>query len=249
MLPRVIARMDIKSKNLIKGVHLEGLRVLGEAKLFAKIYYEQGADEIIYLDSVASLYERSYLVDLIKETANDVFIPLTVGGGIKTPKDVESILRAGADKIAINTAAVKNPSIIKEIATVFGSQCIIVQVDVKRTALGFEVYIDGGREKTGLSALEWIKEAQDLGCGEIILTSIDQDGTKKGFDVELISKVSPLVHVPLIVSSGFGKLKDLSEIKKFNLDALAIGSALHYNLCTISDIKKFYGFDDSDEKN
>lgn len=124
-----------------------------------------------------------------------------------------------------------------------------MQVDVKRTALGFEVYIDGGREKTGLSALEWIKEAQDLGCGEIILTSIDQDGTKKGFDVELISKVSPLVHVPLIVSSGFGKLKDLSEIKKFNLDALAIGSALHYNLCTISDIKKFYGFDDSDEKN
>lgn len=238
--PRIIARMDIKTDHLIKGVHLEGLRVIGDPEIYAKKYYDHGVDELIYFDVVASLYGRSYLVDLIKRTAQYIFIPITVGGGIKTIYDVEQILRAGADKVAINTEAVKNPGIINEIANIFGSQCMVLQLDVKRTAMGFEVYIDGGREKTGINALEWIKKAQQLGCGEIVLTSIDQEGTKKGFDIGLISSLAPLVQVPLIISGGFGKLSHLEDLNDIIVDGVTIGSAFHYDLCTVNSIKEFY---------
>lgn len=238
--PRIIARLDIKTNKLIKGIHLEGLRVIGNPVEYAQDYYEQGADELLYLDSVASLYNRSYIKEVIKDTAKNVFIPITVGGGIKNLFDVEKILRAGADKVAINTAAVKDPSLITQVAQTFGSQCMVLQVDVKSTSTCFEIYIDGGRERTGVNALEWVKKAQDLGCGEVLLTSIDKDGTKRGFDYDLLKIIAPAVKVPLIISSGFGDCHHLEPLVDLQIDGIAIGSALHYNNCTVSSIKNFW---------
>lgn len=241
MTPRIIARLDIKNATLIKGIQLEGLRVLGKPAEFAKRYYDQGIDEILYLDSVASLYGRNYMTGLIQETAKQVFVPITVGGGIRTSDDVASILRAGADKIAINTAAVKNPALIKELAARFGSQCVVIQVDIKKTTIGYEVYVDGGREKTGLLASDWVKQAQELGCGEVLLTSVDRDGTKRGFDLELITQIAPLCKVPLIVSGGLWELEHIQDLNKIpGIDAIATGSALHYNHLTIDSIKRLY---------
>lgn len=241
MTPRIIARLDIKNATLIKGIQLEGLRVLGKPAEFAKQYYDQGIDEILYLDSVASLYNRDYLPALIEQTAKEVFVPITVGGGIKTCEDVELILRSGADKVAINTAAVKNPSLIREVANSFGSQCMVLQVDVKKTKIGHEIYIDGGREHTNLVVEDWIKIGQNLGCGEVLLTSIDKDGTRRGFDLDLISKVKSLCKVPLIVSSGCGKLEDLDTLGNFcGIDAIAIGSAFHYSNLSVGDVKSYF---------
>lgn len=238
---RVIARMDIKTTNLIKGIQFEGLRVIGNPIEYARRYYEQQADELIYIDTVASLYDRSYMGELIRETAKEVFIPITVAGGIRSPQDAENLFRSGADKIGINTAAVKNPNILRDIAETFGNQAVVLQLDVKRTSIGFEVYIDCGREKTGLSALEWVKQAQDLGCGEILLTSIDRDGTRKGFDYEMIAQLAPLISVPLIVSGGYGQASHLDEIlTHVQPDAIAIGSALHFNKDSIESIKASY---------
>lgn len=234
--PRIIARMDIKSEYLIKGVHLEGLRKIGDPVYYAKKYYEQGADEIFYLDSVASLYGRSYVETLIKETAKDVFIPIAVGGGIKKVQDVERLLKSGADKIAINTAAIHRPNLIKEVSDLFGSQCMVLQIDIMKSQTGYEVFIDGGREKTGKCPIEWAKEAQGLGCGELLITSIDQDGTNKGLDYTLLEKITPHVHVPLVISGGFSFPDDIST--KPNFEGVAIGSALHYNKCTVNDIKR-----------
>lgn len=238
--PRIIARMDVKNQNLIKGVQLEGLRIIGDIDSYAEEYYRQGADELIYLDSVASLYYRPYIIDIIKKAAKKIFIPLTVGGGIKTIEDVEKVLRAGADKVAINTAAVKNPQIITDIAKVFGNQCMVLQIDAKKTNLGYEVYIDGGREKTGINVLEWAKRGMNLGCGEIMLTSIDHDGTKKGFDLDLLEKVSGIIDVPLIVSGGMGKLSHLDLlIPKNFVDGIAVGTAFHYKICTPNGVKNY----------
>jgi cyclase len=240
---RIIARMDIKGRNLIKGVQLEGLRVIGDPIEYAEMYYNQNADELIYMDSVASLYERKYVVELIKKTAERVFIPITVSGGIKTVQDVELILRSGADKVAINTAAVKNPTLIKEVSEKFGRQCMVLQIDTKKTKLGYEVYIDGGREKTGIDVLEWAKKGIDFGCGEIILTSIDRDGTKKGFDVELFEKMSAVADVPLIASGGMSTLSHLNPIVENNFaNGVAIGTAFHYKMYTPIEIKKYLGY-------
>ncbi len=240
--PRIIARMDVKNNNLIKGIQLEGLRIIGNIDSYAEEYYRNGADELIYLDSVASLYYRSYIIDIIKKAAKKIFIPLTVGGGVKTIKDVEKVLRAGADKVAINTAAVKNPQIITDVAKVFGSQCMVLQIDAKKMNLGYEVYIDGGREKTGIDVLEWAKRGMNLGCGEIMLTSIDHDGTKKGFDLDLLEKVSSVIDVPLIVSGGMGKLSHLNPLThKSFVDGIAIGTAFHYKICTPIDVKNYMG--------
>ncbi len=240
---RVISRLDIKGGNLIKGINLEGLRVIGNPVDYAELYYNQNADELIYMDSVASLYEREYIADLIKKTAERVFIPITASGGIKTVQDVEVILRSGADKVSINTAAVKNPLLIKEVSENFGSQCMVLQIDAKKTNLGYEVYIDGGREKTGIEVLEWAKRGIDLGCGEIMLTSIDQDGTKKGFDIDLLEKMSEVIDIPLIASGGMGKLSHLDPLVERNLaDGIAIGTAFHYKICAPIDVKKYIGY-------
>lgn len=241
-LIRLIARLDVKGENLIKGVHLEGLRVIGDPQAYARRYYEQGADELIYMDIVASLYGRSKLTDIVRRTAHDVFVPMTVGGGIRSIDDVRDLLRAGADKVAINTAAVKRPELIQEVARRFGSQCMVLSIEAKRQSAGqWEVYTDCGREKTGLSAVDWARRGVELGAGEILLTSIDCEGTRKGFDNQLVEAVSQAVDVPVIASGGYGQKSHLGEIVQAGADAVAFADALHYGRATLADLRTMAG--------
>lgn len=237
---RLIARLDIKGPNLIKGVHLEGLRVIGDPQQYARRYYEQGADELLYIDIVASLYGRNNLREIVSRTAQDVFVPLTVGGGIRTVDDVGELLRAGADKVAINTAAVARPALIQEVARRFGSQCMVLSIEAKRQAPGrWEVYTDCGRERSGLDVLEWARRAVDLGAGEILLTSIDQEGTRKGFDNELVRAVTDVSNVPVIASGGMGEIAHmLSIVEQGHADAVAMADVLHYERMTLPMIRK-----------
>lgn len=227
---RIIPRLDIKGPNLVKGIHLEGLRALGKPSDFAKFYYEQGADEILFMDVVASLYERNSLHDIISETAKSVFIPITVGGGIRTLDDIKNILRCGADKVSINTAAIKNPKFIFEASREFGSSTIVVSIEAIRNSNGkYHAFIDNGREFTGIEVSEWAKKVEDLGCGEIIITSVDREGTGKGFDFELCQLVSDNVSIPVIAHGGAGKNENVIEIlKKEIIDSVSIASIFHY---------------------
>ncbi|MBR1199481.1 imidazole glycerol phosphate synthase subunit HisF [Bradyrhizobium sp. AUGA SZCCT0158] len=236
---RLIARMDIKAPNLIKGVNLEGLRKIGDPAAFAKKYYEAGIDEIVYMDIVASLYERNSLGDIVSSTSEEVFIPITVGGGIRSLADVENMMRCGADKVAINTAAIKRPELISDIATTFGSQCMVLSIEAKQTTPGkWEAYTDNGREKTGLDAVEWAKRGVALGAGEIFLTSVDREGTRKGFDVALIRQISDAVSVPVIASGGMGSVEHLVDaVHSGHADAVAMADILHYNRMPLSDIR------------
>lgn len=236
---RLIARLDIKAPNLIKGVRLEGLRVLGDPKEFATRYYRAGIDEIIYMDIVASLYGRNSLGELLSRTARDVFIPITVGGGVRTVEDVRALLRAGADKVAINTAAVHRPELIAEVAARFGSQCMVLSVEAKRTAPGkWEVYTDNGRERTGLDVVEWVKRGCELGAGEILLTSVDQEGTRKGFDEDLLAAVAAVSSSPVIASGGMGTVDHaLQALGKGGADAIAMADVLHYDRLPLSSIR------------
>jgi imidazole glycerol-phosphate synthase subunit HisF len=235
---RLIARLDIKGPNLIKGVHLEGLRVLGDPREFARRYYEQGVDEIIYMDIVASLYGRRMLTDIVRRTAHDVFVPLTVGGGVRSIDDVRDLLRAGADKVAINTAVVRRPQLISEVARRFGSQCMVLSIEAKRHASGWEVYTDCGRERSGIDVLDWARKGVELGAGEILVTSIDQEGTRKGFDIELTRAVSQAVTVPLIASGGYGSGEHLrSVVIEGCADAVAIADALHYGRTNLTELR------------
>jgi len=238
---RLIARLDIKGANLIKGVHLEGLRVVGNPNEFAMNYYSQGADELIYMDTVASLYGRNNLSDIVKTTAENVFIPITVGGGIRSVDDVKQLLRCGADKVAINTAATKNPVLITEIARKFGSQCVVLSIEAMRTADGrWEVMTDNGREHTGMDVIDWARNGQEFGAGEILLTSIEQEGTRKGFDINLVKQVSEAVSIPVIASGGMGKLEDLSEVVTLGkADAVAMADVLHYKRLTFPEIRNY----------
>lgn len=235
---RLIARLDVKGENLIKGVHLEGLRIIGDPQEYARRYYEQGADELIYLDIVASLYGRSKLVDIVRRTAHDVFVPLTVGGGVRSVDDVSELLRAGADKVAINTAAVKRPELISEVSRRFGSQCMVLSIEAKKQGQNkWEVYTDCGRERTGIDVIDWVLRGVELGAGEILVTSIDAEGTRKGFDTELVSAISSIVNVPLIASGGFGEPSHMANIHSAGADAIAFADALHYNKYTMQDLK------------
>ncbi len=236
---RLISRLDIKGPNLIKGIHLEGLRVIGNPQIYAQKYYEQGADELIYMDTVASLYNRNNLTEILQNTAKDVFIPITAGGGIRSIEDVKSVLRSGADKVAINTAAIKNPSLITEVAKKYGSQCMVLSVEAKRITSGkWEAYTDNGRQTTGLDAIDWMKKGIDLGAGEILLTSVDMEGTRKGFDLDLYEKISSLISVPIIASGGYGKPEHLTELtNKTTVDAVAFADSIHYNRSTMLDIR------------
>jgi cyclase len=235
---RLIARLDVKGENLIKGVHLEGLRVIGAPQDFAKKYYEQGADELIYMDIVASLYGRSNLIEIVKRTASDVFVPMTVGGGIRTIVDVGNLLRAGADKIAINTAAVRRPELITEVSRKFGSQCMVLSIEAKRHGQGkWEIYTDCGRERSGYDAVEWACQGVTLGAGEILVTSIDQEGTRKGFDTELVNSIASMVNVPIIASGGYGQPEDLKRVVQSGADAVAFADALHYNRTNFKDLR------------
>jgi cyclase len=226
---RVIARLDIKGANLIKGINLEGLKVVGDPREFAERYYREGADELLYIDAVASLYDRSSLIDLVRATADKLFIPLTVGGGIRSVDDVRSLLRAGADKVAINTAAVKNPTLISEIAGHFGRQCVVLYIEAKSSGRGhWEAYTHSGREHSGLDAVEWAIKGAKLGAGEILLTSVDRDGTGKGFDIDLGKAVTSAVDIPVILSGGAGSASDVLRVLEARAcDAVAIARALH----------------------
>lgn len=235
---RLIARLDVKGENLIKGVHLEGLRVIGDPQQYARTYYEQGADELIYMDIVASLYGRSNLVDIVRRTARDVFVPLTVGGGIRSIDDVTAMLRAGADKVAINTAAVHRPELISEVARKFGSQCMVLSIEAKQQSEGrWEIYTDCGRERSGFDAIEWIKRGIDLGAGEILLTSIDQEGTRNGFDLDLVRAVNAISPVPVIVSGGYGEPQHLRDAIACGADAVGFADALHYKRTNLAELR------------
>jgi cyclase len=237
---RLIPRLDIKGPNLIKGVHLEGLRVLGKPQEFARRYYAAGADELIYVDVVASLYGRNSLHDIIRNTADDVFVPLTVTGGLRSVDDVRGVLLAGADKVGINTAATKRPELIREVSETFGSQCMVLSIEAKQTGPDkWEVYTDNGRERTGLDVVDWAKQGVAFGAGEILLTSVDREGTREGYDVKLIAAVSAAIgSVPLIASGGMGKVTDMVEAFQDGADAVAMADVLHYDRLTLPVIRE-----------
>lgn len=236
---RLIARLDIKGPNLIKGIHLEGLRVVGDPQEYARRYYEAGADELVYMDIVASLYGRNSLTEIIKRAAQDIFIPMTVGGGVRSVDDAKQLLRAGADKVAINTAAIGRPELVTEISRRFGSQCMVLSIEAKRVAENkWEAYTDNGRERTGLDVLEWAQRGCELGAGEIMLTSVDQEGTRKGFDVALVKAVAGAVPIPVIASGGMGAPEHLVQVvQEGKADAVAMADVLHYNRLGLSQIR------------
>jgi len=238
---RLISRLDIKKPNLIKGVHLEGLRVVGDPCLFANQYYKDGIDEIIYMDAVASLYERNTILELITQTAREIFVPITVGGGIRSLSDAVAVLRAGADKIAINTAAIENPNLFDTLAKEFGSQCVVASIEAKKEpGGGWEALVENGREKTGRDVLKWALECEERGAGEILVTSVDREGTFSGFDVELTLAIKNIVSVPVISSGGCGTLEDIEDvISNGNVDGVVIAGALHYGKIGITEIRDY----------
>ena len=236
---RIIPRLDIKAPNLVKGIRLEGLRVMGTPGEFARRYFDQGADEMIYQDIVASLYGRNNITALIHETAEHVFVPLTVGGGVRSLEDIHNLLRAGADKITINTAAVTNPGLITEAARRFGTQCIVVAVETIRQSDGtWKAFTDNGREHTGLDAYDWAMRAVELGAGELVLTSVDREGTRKGFEMEFLEKIVRQVPVPVLVHGGAGSLDHIVEAAKVGVDGVVISTLLHYGVTTVAEIKR-----------
>lgn len=236
---RVIPRLDIKGPNLVKGIHLEGLRVLGKPSDFAKYYYEQGADELMFMDVVASLYERNSLHDIISETVKKIFIPITVGGGLRTISDIKEVLRVGADKVCLNTAAIKNPQLIKDASRMFGSSTIVVAIEAIKESEGkYLAYTDNGREHTGVDVFEWAQKVNELGAGEIVITSVDKEGTGQGYDAELISKVSGLVSIPVIAHGGAGKKQDVVDVlKNAQPSAVMISSLFHYDFIKENETK------------
>lgn len=237
--PRLIARLDIKGPNVVKGINFEGLRIMGDPDELATKYYEQGADELLYIDTVASLYGRNNLVDVVQKAAQHLFIPMTVGGGVRSVEDVRTLLRSGADKVAVNTAAVQNPDLIREISENFGSQVLVVSLQTKLTDSGQRViYTENGREPSKQDALEWALRVQDLGAGELLITSIDQDGTGRGFDVEFARQVLEVSKVPVIIGGGAKHIDDVKEVIECGADAVTFASMLHYNRTTIADIKQ-----------
>lgn len=237
---RIIPRLDIKGPNLVKGIHLEGLRVLGKPADFAKYYYENGADELLFMDVVASLYDRNSLHDIISETAQNIFIPLTVGGGLRTLDDIKLVLRAGADKACLNTAAIKNPEIVRRAVKKFGSSTIVIAIEAIRQENGeYFCFTDNGRQHTDVEVISWVRKIQELGAGEIIITSVDREGTGKGFDRELISKVSEVATVPLIIHGGAGNKDHIKQIlSEYNVDAICASAIFHYEF--IKNNKKVF---------
>lgn len=237
---RLIARLDVKAPNLIKGIHLEGLRKIGDPNLFARKYYDDGADELIYMDIVASLYDRNSLTEIVERTTAEVFVPTTVGGGVRSVEDARKLLASGADKVAINTAAVKQPRLITDVANRFGSQAMVLSIEAKRNqSSNWEAYTDNGREHTGLDVVAWAKEGAELGAGEILLTSVDREGTRKGFDVALVKAVTAAVSIPVIASGGLGTPAHLIEVvRDGGADAVAIADAIHYNRFGLPALRK-----------
>jgi len=239
---RIIPCLDVDKGRVVKGIRFKELRDAGDPVEVAKAYEEQGADELVFLDITASAEERNIMLDIVKRVAETVFMPFTVGGGVRTLEDIRKLLEAGADKVSINTAAVKNPELVYEGAKRFGSQCIVVAIDAKRRidGQGWEVYTHGGRNATGMDAVEWAKRVEELGAGEILLTSMDRDGTKSGYDVELTRAVAESVKIPVIASGGAGKKEHFFEaFTEGKADACLAASLFHFKELTIPDLKRY----------
>lgn len=238
---RIIPRLEIKGPHVVKGIHLEGLRIVGEPVEMAKRYYEDGADEILYVDIVASLYQRNHLSDIVRKASERIFIPLTVGGGIRTCEDIADLLRSGADKVVINTAAILQPDFVNKAAKVFGSQCIVVMIEAKQTGQEkWEAYYNSGREKSGWDVKEWAQRLEAMGAGEILITSIDKEGTGRGLDLDLIKAISDQVSIPLIAHGGVGSENHVYDaVMRGHADAIAMSSLLHYGRSSIEKIKNY----------
>ena len=240
MKKRIIARIDVKNEYAIKGIHLEGLRKIGNPNELALKYYLKGIDEIIFMDAVASYYDRNSLSNIIEIATKNIYVPITVGGGIRSLEDIQNALNSGADKVSINTEAVKNPKFIYESAKKFGSQCIIGSIEAKITDNNeWKVFYDNGREKSDIDVISWAKKLQELGAGELLITSIDMEGTRRGFDVELSEKIAESVTIPVISSGGAGDTNHILNLfEKTNIDGVALASILHYNIFSVEEIKK-----------
>lgn len=237
---RLIARLDVKGPHLIKGVHLEGLRKVGSPVDFARAYYEAGIDEILFMDVVASLYGRNQFLDVLQETAKEVFVPITVGGGVRSQEDFEVLLRNGADKIAINTAAHQNPKLISDFSRRFGSQAVVVSIEARKVGSGqWEALTDNGRERTGRDVLQWSVEATQLGAGEVLITSVDREGTRSGFDVDLVAAIADRVECPIVASGGMGSVQDFVNLaSSVDVGGIAAADALHFKRVSIREIRE-----------
>jgi len=237
---RIIPCLDVDQGRVVKGINFVNLIDAGDPVTLAKFYNDQGADELIFLDITASSDNRETIIDIVKKVAKEVFIPFTVGGGINNLDQIRKIINAGAEKVSLNTAAVKNPSLLTEAANEFGSQCIVLAIDAKKVGTSWNVFVNGGRENTGLNVIEWAKKGASLGAGEILLTSMDKDGTKSGFDIELTSQVSNTVTIPVIASGGAGELADFTEILTTGAaDAALAASLFHFGEIKITDLKAY----------
>jgi len=236
---RIIPCLDVKDGRVVKGVNFVGLKDAGDPVEVAKRYNDEGADELTFLDITASHEERDTIVHIVEQVAREVFIPLTVGGGIRELNDIYRLLNVGCDKVSINSAAIKRPEFIDEGAKRFGSQCIVVAIDVKRTGEQWNVYLNGGRVDTGINALEWAKEVVNRGAGEILLTSMDADGTKAGFDLSITQQISRAVNVPVIASGGAGTMEHIKEAFDYGADAALAASIFHYREIDIMDLKRY----------
>lgn len=239
---RIIPCLDVKNGEVVKGINFVSLKKVGNPVEMAKFYNDEGADELVFLDITASHEDRNIMRKVVEDTAKEVFIPFTVGGGIRNIEDIKEILRAGADKVSLNSAAVKNKELIREGAKIFGSQCIVVAIDGKKRKKndGWNVYIHGGRKDTGIDLIEWVKEVTRLGCGEILLTSMDADGTKKGFDLEMLKEVRKNTNVPVIASGGCGSLEHFYEAFENDIsDAALAASLFHYGELRIKEVKEY----------
>jgi cyclase len=237
-MKRIVARLDIKGSNVIKGIQMEGLRIIGEPSELSKRYYEDGADEIVFIDVVASLYGRNNLSEIVQSVANNVYIPLTVGGGIRSVEDARKLLRNGADKVAVNSAAVQNPKLLKQISFVFGAQSVVLSVQAKKIGRIWEVFMNGGRDRSGVGLESWIESASGYGVGEIFVTSIDNDGTSRGLNTELMRIARNSTDLPLIGAGGIKTVEHiLSGFEDCNLDAIAVGKHLHSGDLDIRQLK------------
>lgn len=243
---RLIPRLDIKGPNLVKGIRLEGLRVLGDPNIFANYYYENGADELFYMDVVASLYERNSLNHMISSVASNVFIPITVGGGLRSLDDIKKALDNGADKVALNTAVIRNPKLITEAAHKFGSSTIVISIEAIKQSNGkYLAFVDNGREHTGVDVQDWAKQVVDLGAGEIVITSVDREGTGEGFDIPLIKSIVESVSVPVVAHGGAGSVADIAKvIQETNVNGIAVASIFHYQ--TVKEIQTVMNLEKSE---
>ena len=238
MQKRLLTKLEVKNNYLIKAINYEGLRKIGNPNDFAKKYYDQGIDEIIFIDIVASLYGRDCLFDIIEKASKDIFVPITAGGGIKTLEDIRQLLNSGADKVAINTAFLKNPNLITEFVSNFGSQCIVASIQAKKIDNTWYAYVENGKNNTNVNVIKWIDELTEKGVGEILLTSVDKDGTETGPDIELIKEVSNMCKIPLIVAGGISKKFELEKLNSINgIDGISISSSFHYDNLKIDQAK------------